>query len=413
MHGLEVVRQGREIRPDLQPIILTGYTNDRDLITAVNLRCINRYVPKPWEPDEMRHAIDRALDDYRLIQENHRLTEELRRANKRLRAENAYLRSATTPPAEFVGTGPAMDGLRAAVSKVAARPATVLILGETGTGKELVARAIHAASDRKDRLFVAVNCAAIVDSIPESLLFGHRKGAFTGTTGDHEGYFEVANGGTIFLDEIGELPLPLQAMMLRVLQEGEVLRVGDNQPRHVDVRVIAATNRVLEDEVRERRFRQDLFYRLNQFSIVVPPLRERGGDVGTLARHFLRRHAIEMNMPEPTITPEALAALVVYDFPGNVRELSNIMQRALILAEPGEAITCAHLPANLQQAPLATPTGGLLSDAVDDFERKFIAEWLAECAGNKTRTAERLGMTYRGLHKKMKHLRMIDSDEEP
>lgn len=410
MHGLDVIRRGREIRPDLQPIILTGYTNDRDLIAAVNMRCVNRYIAKPWEPDDLRHAIDRALGDYHLLQENRRLADELERANKRLRTENRYLKSANAAPVELIGSGTAMEKVRAAIAKVAPKPATVLVQGETGTGKEVVARAIHERSPRRSNLFVTVNCAAIVQSMPEALLFGHRKGSFTGATGDHEGFFEVANGGTIFLDEIGELSPSLQAMLLRVLQEGEILRVGDNQPTHVDVRVVAATNRVLEDEVQAKRFRQDLFYRLNQFSIDVPPLRERGGDIGTLARHFLRKHAAEMSMPEPSISPEALAALIVHPFPGNVRELSNVVRRALVLAEAGEAITPEHLPAEFLRLSIDASDEKLIEQAVHDFERRFIAEWLTQCGGNKTQAAERLGLTYRGLLKKMKGLGMIESD---
>ncbi len=412
MHGLEVIRRGREIHPDLQCIILTGYTNDRDLITAVNLRSINRYIAKPYDPEELGHWVERALGDFELIQENKRLTEELRRANKRLRAENSFLLRSAMPAPVIVGTSPAMDTVREAIARVAPQKTTVLILGETGTGKELVARAIHAASGRAERLFVSVNCATIAQNIPESMLFGHRKGAFTSAIADQKGFFEEADGGTLFLDEVGELTLIVQAMLLRVLQEGEIVRVGETSPRRVDVRVIAATNRKLEDEVLEKRFRDDLYYRLDRFQIVSPPLRERAGDLGMLARHFLRTHASEMSRPEPAMSAEVLLAFLRYRFPGNLRELSNILERALILADPGETIGLAHLPANVHEESLAAGTDGTLKTMVSEFERRLIAEWLAELEGNKAHTAARLGMTYRGLLKKMDHLGMRKTEDK-
>ena len=410
VQGLEVIRRGRELRPDLQPIILTGYTNDRDLVEAINLRCVNRYIAKPWEPVELRDAVERALNDYHMLLENRRLTEELGRANERLHRENKYLRTSIDAPRPMIGQGGALERVRTAIERVAPTQASVFIHGETGTGKELVARAIHAASRRRDRLFVAVNCAQISQNVPESQLFGHRKGAFTSAMADHKGYFEIADGGTIFLDEIGELSLPIQAMLLRVLGENEITPVGDNRPRKVDVRVVCATNRNLEEEIREKRFREDLYHRLNVFPVVVPPLRNRAGDVGVLTRHFLRTRAAAMGLPEPAIAAEALHALSEYEFPGNIRELENIIERALILSEPGETIALAHLPDSLQEPSLLSRSGdGGLSGSRDEFERRVIDEKMAENNGNKSRTAQQLGLTYRGLLKKMQRLGMVDA----
>src|SRR5581483_7131830 len=229
------------------------------------------------------------------------------------------------------------------IAKVANAPTTVLVEGETGTGKELVARAIHAQSPRRDKLFVAVNCAALSENLLESELFGHRRGAFTGALSDKKGLFEVAHGGTLFLDEVSETTPALQAKLLRVLQEGEILPVGETRPKKIDVRVVAATNRKLEDEVQAGRFRQDLYYRLRVFPLKVPPLRERLEDVPALARHFADRHAVRLGKRVAGISARAIELLRLHAFPGNVRELENEMERAVLLTEPGEEITAAAL----------------------------------------------------------------------
>ena len=334
MHGLEVIRQGLALRPDLVPIILTGFTNDRDLIEAINLQKIHRYIPKPWEHSELRHSIEGALEKHRLVRENRRLTEELRQANEHLQAENAYLKTAELPRM-LVGESASIRRLLDEIGRIASKDVTVLITGETGTGKELVARSLHARSRRRDRLFVAVNCAELSQDAVESRLFGHRKGSFTGAIDDHKGFFEIAEGGTLFLDEIGELSLQIQSKLLRVLQEGEIVRFGDSKPRQVDVRIVAATNRNLEEEVKSSRFRADLLYRLNVVPIRTPALRERPDDVPALAEHLLAVHARRLGMPIPRVAPEALATLIRAEFPGNVRELENTLIRALVMADPG------------------------------------------------------------------------------
>jgi DNA-binding NtrC family response regulator len=415
MHGLEAIRRGLELRPDLIPIILTGFTNDRDLIEAINLQRIYRYIPKPWDTDELRHSIEGALEKHRLVRENRRLARELAEANGRLRAENAYLR-ASEVDRSLVGDAPATRRLLDEIARVAPKNVTVLIDGETGTGKEMVARAIHGASARHDRMFVAVNCAELSPDAAESRLFGHRKGSFTGAIDDHKGFFEVADKGTLFLDEVGELALPLQSKLLRVLQEGEILRFGDSRPRKVDVRVIAATNRRLDVEVAERRFREDLLYRLKVFPIRVPPLRERRDDVPLLVAHFLEKHARKLAVPVPELTREAMQAVLAHDFCGNVRDLENVIVRALVLAEPCGMIGLDDLPgipaattvAESARArtdeivcdALTSQTSNLLA-AVEGFERQQIERALAAANGNRARAARSLGISRRWLLKKL------------
>jgi DNA-binding NtrC family response regulator len=411
MHGLEVIRRGLEIRPDLVPIVLTGFTNDRDLIEAINLQRVYRYIAKPWDPNELRHSIEGALEKHRLIIDNHRLAQELCEANQRLRTENAYMKAAETARA-LVGESEAIRRLLGEIARVAPKNVTVLIEGETGTGKELVARSIHGGSPRSDRLFVAVNCAELSSDAAESRLFGHRKGSFTGAIDDHKGFFEVADRGTLFLDEVGELPLPIQAKLLRVLQEGEIVRFGDSRPRRVDVRVIAATNRRLDDEAQAGRFRTDLFYRLRVVPLLVPPLREHREDVPMLIEHFLERHARKLGMAVPELTAEAFAALVDHGFPGNVRDLENALIRAMVLSEPGEMIGLADLPgvrpATLCRAEAAAhpvacrgETDASLPAAIALYERQQIEHALEAAQGNRAQAARALGISRRWLLKKL------------
>lgn len=404
MSGTEFLERSMELRPDAVRIILTGYTDIEALVRAVNASHVWRYVAKPWDSEELRLALLRAVEVFHLKRENQRLLEALRQANARLSAENAYLRTVAEPPSEIVGQSPAVRRLHELVARVAPTRSTVLIEGETGTGKELVARAIHAASPRRQALFVAVNCAALSEGILESELFGHRKGAFTGALSDRKGLFEVADGGTIFLDEVSETSGALQAKLLRVLQEGEVRPVGDVRPRRVDVRVIAATNRRLADEVAAGRFRSDLYYRLCVFPIAVPPLRERREDIPILARHFLRRLAREVGKPVGDLTADALDALMQYPFPGNVRELRNEIERAILLADPGAPIGDDLLSEALQARPGSNGDGGLLQRRTEEFERQQLLAALERHNGVKMRVAEEMGMTYRGLMKKLRRL---------
>jgi two-component system response regulator HupR/HoxA len=460
MPGVEFLRQSQTIRPDAVRIILTGYADIEVLIDAVNSSRIYRYVTKPWEHQEMRITLKRAIEAYHLERENARLLDELQAANERLGAENVYFRQREEEdagPEGIVGTSSAMGELQRLLERVGPSSSTVLLLGETGTGKELISRAIHRMSPRRDRMFVAVNCAALTESLLESELFGHRRGAFTGALSDKKGLFEVAHEGTIFLDEVGETTPAMQAKLLRVLQEGEILPVGETRPRKIDVRVVAATNRKLEDEVEAGRFRRDLYYRLRVFPIRVPPLRDRREDVPALAEHFLAKHAKRMGKRVPGITPEAQALLQAYSYPGNVRELENEIERAILLTDPGAPITPAELSEEIALeaegargdelrpatgpggarvaagaaavAPGAGPegaAGGLggagaagatgaagagapatdLRGRTDTFEREQIQAALARNAGSKTRAARELGMTYRGLLKKMQRLGM-------
>jgi transcriptional regulator with PAS, ATPase and Fis domain len=276
---------------------------------------------------------------------------------------------------------------------------TVLLLGETGTGKELFARLIHDNGPRQARPFVAQNCGALPESLLESELFGHARGAFTGATAERKGLFEEADGGTIFLDEVGEMSPAVQLRLLRVLQEGEVRRVGASGVRRVDCRVIAATNADLEAEVRAGRFRKDLYYRLNVFPIELPALRERVEDIPALAEHFLRRYRERARRAVPGLSAEAMRCLCAYPFPGNVRELENEIERALTLAEDGRPIGPEHLSERLRQAaPAPAPT---LNEAIEQLKRRMIEDALREC-GSKTRAAERLGLTRQSLQQMLR-----------
>ena len=339
--------------------------------------------------------------------ENARLHQRLRLAEEQLRTENRYLKSREEKrrPVQPIGQSPAFREVLRQVQKVTDTRATVCIEGETGTGKELVASLIHSQSGRRDKLFVAQNCAAVQDTLLESELFGHKKGSFTGADADKKGLFEVADGGTLFLDEIGEMSLGLQAKLLRVLQEGEVRPVGATAPRKVDVRIICATNRSLERELTEGRFRQDLYYRLKVFPIQVPALRERREDIGLLAEHFLRKYSSEMKKPVAGFTSDTLAQMVAYNWPGNVRELENEVQRLLIQVEPDSFITPDLLASRIRPAEglmhRIAPQKGQLRDMMDEVERFLLIQALKEHGGNKTRTAETLGITREGLHKKL------------
>jgi len=339
--------------------------------------------------------------------ENARLHQRLRLAEEQARGEARFLknseekRRAPTP----IGQSPAMREVLRQVEKVQATRATVCIEGETGTGKELIASLIHYQSPRRDKLFVAQNCAAVPENLLESELFGHKKGAFTNADSDKKGLFEVADGGTLFLDEIAETSLGLQAKLLRVLQESEIRPVGATQSRKVDVRIVCATNRSLEKEVAEGRFRQDLYYRLKVFPLRLPPLRERRDDVPLLAEYFLKKYTQELKKPISGFTPDTLSQLASYNWPGNVRELENEVQRLCIQVEPDHFITPDLLAPHMRQAEgvvdRIAPKKGPLKDMLEEVERFLILQCLKEHDGNKTRAAEALGITREGLHKKL------------
>lgn len=351
--------------------------------------------------------------------ENARLYDVVRASEERLRGQVGVLRRDLARLDEgraMVGTSPAMDEVRRLMQSAATSPVSVLIEGETGTGKELVARGIHAASDRADGPFVAVNCAALAETLLESELFGHKKGSFTGAMQDRRGLFEVASGGTIFLDEVGEMPLPMQAKLLRVLQESEVTPIGEHRPRKIDVRVVAATNRDLEEEIAAKRFRDDLFYRLAVFPIVVPPLRERGEDVPLLAQRFVESAAATHKKQIDGIQRGALDLLQAFRWPGNVRELQNEIERSVALAKEGDALTPAHLSRKLTggsaappaAAPVGDESGQPLREAREAFEIRYVSEMLARHEGNVSHTAKALGISRVMLQKKMKQFGLRD-----
>ena len=339
--------------------------------------------------------------------DNATLVQRLRVAEERARGENVYLRRKEQKIQfdNIIGDSPAMKAVFAQLERVVDTRATVCIGGETGTGKELIASAVHHQSQRRDKMFVAQNCAALPENLLESELFGHKRGAFTSADSDKKGLFEIADGGTLFLDEMGEMPLTLQAKLLRVLQEGTIRPVGATAEKQVDVRIICATNRDLAVEVEKGRFRQDLYYRLMVFPILLPPLRDRREDVPALAAHFLKRYADEYRVELPGFTQDALDALASYNWPGNIRELENEIQRLVIQAEQGHWIEPTDLSPRLRKiegtVTRIAPQKGTLKEMMDQVERWLITEALRDHGGNKTKTAVTLGITREGLHKKL------------
>ena len=342
---------------------------------------------------------------------NAELIQRLNLARAELKKENQYLRGrerALRGEVQIIGESRAMTELLRQLDKVVDTRVSVLIEGETGTGKELIAASVHYRSKRKDKLFVAQNCAAFPENLLESELFGHKRGAFTGATDEKKGLFEIADGGTLFLDELGEMPLALQAKLLRALQEGEIRPIGATQSKQVNVRIVAATNRNLEAEVKAGRFREDLYYRLKVFPIRVPPLRERRDDIAPLARFFLARYTREMGKSVPGFAQETLEIMSAYDFPGNVRELENEVQRLVIQADDGSYLTPELLSPRVRQIESvllsAGAAKGSLKEMVDQVERHILIEALREHGNNKTAAAKTLGITREGLHKKLKQL---------
>jgi len=356
------------------------------------------------------HDLERALllaGQASLAIDNATLVQRLRVAEERARGENVYLKRKEQKIKfdNIIGESPAMKALLSQLERVIDTRATVCVEGETGTGKELIAAAIHHQSGRAEKMFVAQNCAALPENLLESELFGHKRGAFTSADSDKKGLFEIADGGTLFLDEMGEMPLTLQAKLLRVLQEGTIRPVGATSEKQVDVRIICATNRDLSAEVEKGRFRQDLYYRLMVFPIKLPPLRERREDIPLLAAHFLKRYADEYRLEIPGFTQDALDALSSYNWPGNIRELENEIQRLVIQAEAGHWIEITDLSPRLRKVEgtitRIAPKQGTLKEMMEQVERWLITEALREHGNNKTKTAQTLGITREGLHKKL------------
>jgi DNA-binding NtrC family response regulator len=395
INGLELVRQVHEINPDLPCIVITGFGSPESSVEALRAGAF-WYLEKPFEQanlDVVRRLVDQAIEHGRLKVENRALQSELR---SKYRFEN------------IVGTSPALRDVLDVVAKVADTESTVLVTGESGTGKELFARAIHYNSRRADRRLVTVNCGAIPEELLESELFGHVRGAFTNAVSHRDGRFTVANGGTIFLDEIGDMSPNLQVKLLRVLQEKTFEPVGSSKTEVVDVRVIAATHQDLDQRIRQGLFREDLYYRLNVIPIEVPPLRQRGEDVVLLAQYFLELMRSERGSKVDSISPEALALLASHSWPGNVRELENLIERLTVLRGEGE-ITADDLPSSLLQphAPdtpaLALPDSGLsFREEVDRLESALITQALRKTSGNKNQAAQLLGLNRTTLLEKIK-----------
>lgn len=391
--GIGALRGILEYNPALPVVLMTAYSSVETAVEALRLGAYD-YLIKPLDFDRLRHTLEQAREQSRLKVENR----ELRR----------QLSDAAATGTGIIGRSTALREMMDILNTVAPTEATVLITGESGTGKELVARALHEGSPRAGKSLVTVNCAALAENLLESELFGHEKGAFTGAERRREGRFVQANGGTLFLDEIGEMPLPLQAKLLRALQQGEVQRVGSDTPIMVDVRILAATNRDLRQEVQERRFREDLYFRLNVISIDVPPLRDREEDIPLLAAYFLERFSLRNRKHIKGFTPQALHALLRYSWPGNVRELENAVERAVIMSTR-DLVSEKELPLSVTGEADAAPAadvGQLAGVSLEELERRAITETLREVEDNKSEAARRLGITRATLHNKLKRYGM-------
>ena len=393
MSGVEALKRIKIYNPSIPIIIMTAYSSVASAVEALKAGAYD-YLIKPLDFDVLKLTLERAGEHADLKEENYRLKAQL--------ADGFN-------PTKIIGTSLPMKKLMDMLAMISPSEATVLIMGESGTGKELIARSIHLNSHRKKKPMVVVNCAAIAESLLESELFGHEKGAFTGAEHSRAGRFEQAQGGTIFLDEIGETSPTMQAKLLRVIQEREIQKVGGDRTIFVDVRIIAATNRDLTEEVKAGRFREDLFYRLNVVTVDVPSLRQRQEDIPLLAHHFLRVFAEKNRKKIKDFSPQAMDMLIHYQWPGNVRELENTIERAVILMA-GDYITEKHLPDNITSAELSAD--GPKTDAMDsvlssqfsleDIEKKAIFHTLEQTGGNKSETARRLGITRKTLHNKLK-----------
>ncbi len=385
MSGLDLLRSIRAISPETEVILITAYGTIEMAVDAMKQGAYD-FVVKPFKRHDIVRPVRRALEKYALIEENRRLRNELER---------------TLGVREIIGQSPLMRDTLELVDQVAPSSATVLVTGESGTGKELVARAIHSGSRRSGKPFVAINCAAIPDSILESELFGYERGAFTGAVQRREGRFERAHTGTLFLDEIGEMAPHVQVKLLRVLQEGEIERLGGTQPIMVDCRIVAATNRDLAAEVRDGRFREDLYYRLNVITVELPPLRDRPEDVPLLAHHFLGKYAEKNGKEMLGITSEAMTLLASYKWQGNVRELENVMERAVVLAR-GPQVTANELPTGVRMGSKSTRTLTIpLGTPLEEVEKRLINETLRITKGDKRLAAQMLGIATRTIYRKL------------
>ncbi|MBY0400224.1 sigma-54 dependent transcriptional regulator [Myxococcota bacterium] len=395
--GLDLILAARECSPESIPIVVTAFGTTDSAIAAMKEGAYD-YLTKPFKVDELRIVIEKALEKKVLAVENRRLRKELR---SQIRDRN------------IIGHSRPMQEVFDLIAQVAETKTNVLVYGESGTGKELVARAIHEQGVRHDEPFIALNCGAIPENLLESELFGHARGSFTGAVQNKEGLFEAASGGTLFLDEIAELSPALQVKLLRALQEKTIRRVGDTVDRKVDVRIVSATNRRLEEEVAAGRFREDLYYRLNVIQLTLPPLRERVEDIPLLVQHFVRRYAEELGKRVDGMDAEAYEVLARYPFPGNVRELENLVERAVALSR-GPTLGCDLLPASVLQARPRGEAARLPAEGVDleklvaNYERSLLHEALRATGGVKKRAARLLGISFRSFRYRLEKLGIED-----
>lgn len=400
--GMEVLRWFKEHKPETQVIMMTAFGTTENAVEAMRLGAYD-YQVKPVKVDEIRAITQKALEKVHLIRDNQQLTAQLK-------GRFGF--------SGILGKSKRMQEVTALIEKVAPSKTNVLVEGESGTGKELVARAVHEGSSRAGGPFVAVNCGAIPETLIEAELFGHVPGAFTGASKARRGLFEMAEGGTLFLDEIGELPVSMQVKLLRVLQERSLRRVGDERERKVDVRIVAATNRDLQELTKSGDFREDLFYRLNVVRVRVPPLRERREDIPLLVQAFVRNFGQDAEKPIEGISDEAVRVLTSYSFPGNVRELENYIERAVALCS-GPIIEVEDLPEEVRDGGpgplndlLAFPETGVdLEHTLQELERYFIHEALERVGGVKTRAAELLGLSFRSFRYRLQKLGLSDQEE--
>jgi len=406
MDGLEVLRRIRELDPDCPTLLMTAYGTVEAAVEAMKLGALD-FLTKPFAPEVVRLKVERGLE-----------LRAARRMSERLRAENDQLREGDAPRhQDLIGSTEVMHKLIEQLAKIAKTDASVAIYGESGTGKELVARAIHNLSRRSQGPFIKVNCGALAETLLESELFGHERGAFTGAIKRRLGRLELADGGTLLLDEIGEISPAMQVKLLRVLQEGTFERVGGEQTIKVDLRILSATHRDLPQLISEGKFREDLFYRLQVVPLSVPALRERRADVAELARHFIAKHSQRINPTVTAIAEDALCRLYAYHWPGNVRELENVVSQAMVFCD-GDTITASALPAHIrgeagtakshpELASMELPSGGMaLPEILDDLERQLILKAYREAKGVKTETARLLGIKPSALYYKLDKYRI-------
>jgi two-component system response regulator AtoC len=402
--GMDILRHCQKFHPELPVVITTAYGTVEAAVSALKQGAFD-FITKPFDQTELLNVVKKAVATYQ----------------ERLKEPNSVIREQVTAPAisSIIGSSALMQEVFKVIHKIAASPSTVLISGESGTGKELVAFEIHRNSDRQDKPFIKINCAAIPSTLIESELFGHEKGAFTGAVSTKPGRFELAHNGTLFLDEVAEMPLEMQVKLLRVLQEQELERVGGVSSIKIDVRIITATNKNLEQEVKSGRFREDLFYRLNVVPIVLPALRERKDDIDLLVTFFIAQFNEKLKKSVTAVSPEAMSILRNYSWPGNIRQLENALERMILMADGSELrardipeeISGISMVAGAAQIPEPSGLKEIVKKQTQTLERDLIEHALEETAGNVTRAAEKLGLSRKGLQLKMKELGIKRGEE--